>query len=59
VARAIVDNLENGVIPPSSVEDEVMIVITDVHPKALNRHALYHTVYAAMDAAVRQAFEGG
>jgi len=59
VARAIVDNLQCGVIPPSAVEDEVMIVIADVHPKALNRHALYQAVYAAMDAAVRQAFAGG
>ena len=59
VARAIVDNLQTDVIPSSAVEDEVMIVIADVHPKALNRHALYQAVYAAMDAAVRQAFAGG
>ncbi len=59
VARAIVDNLESGDIPASAVEDEVMIVIADVHPKALDRHALYHNVYAAMDAAVKQAFTGG
>jgi 4-hydroxy-tetrahydrodipicolinate synthase len=59
VARAIVDNLECNVIPASAVEDEVMIVVTDVHPKALNRHALYHNVHAAMDAAVKQAFTGG
>jgi 4-hydroxy-tetrahydrodipicolinate synthase len=59
VARAIVDNLQGGVIPLSAGEEEVMIVIADVHPKALNRHALYQAVYAAMDAAVRQAFAGG
>ncbi len=59
VARAIVDNLESGVIPPSAVEDEVMIVIADVHPKALDRHALHHNVHAAMDAAVKQAFLKG
>jgi len=58
VARAIVDNLEGGVIPASTVEDEVMIVIADIHPKALDRHALYHNVYAAMDTAVKQAFAG-
>jgi 4-hydroxy-tetrahydrodipicolinate synthase len=56
VARAIVDNLECGVIPASAVEDEVMVVIADVHPKALDRHGLYHNVYAAMDAAVKHAF---
>jgi len=59
VARAIVDNLERQVIPASAVEDEVMIVVADVHPKALDRHALYHSVYRAMDAAVKQAFAGG
>jgi 4-hydroxy-tetrahydrodipicolinate synthase len=59
VARAIVDNLQTGAIPVSAVEDEVMIVIADIHPKALDRHALYHNVYAAMDAAVKQAFTGG
>ena len=58
VARAIVDNLEGNVIPASAVEDEVMIVIADIHPKALDRHALYHNVYAAMDTAVKQAFAG-
>jgi 4-hydroxy-tetrahydrodipicolinate synthase len=58
VARAIVDNLETGVIPPAAVEDEVMIVLADVHPKALDRHALFHNVHAAMDAAVKQAFSG-
>lgn len=56
VACAIVDNLECGVIPASAVEDEVMVVIADVHPKALDRHLLYHNVYAAMDAAVKHAF---
>jgi len=59
VARAIVDNLESGVVPHSAVEDEVMIVVADIHPKALNRHALYHAVYVAMDLAVKQAFAGG
>jgi 4-hydroxy-tetrahydrodipicolinate synthase len=59
VARTIVDNLERGLIPASAVEDEVMIVIADVHPKALDRHALYHNVCAAMDAALKHAFTGG
>jgi len=59
VARAIVDNLESGTIPASAVEDDVMIAIADVHPKALDRHALYHNVYAAMDAALKQVFTGG
>ncbi|MFZ5918854.1 MAG: 4-hydroxy-tetrahydrodipicolinate synthase [Chloroflexota bacterium] len=59
VARAIVDNLESGAIPHSAVEDEVMIVIADVHPRALDRQALYRAVYQAMNNAITQAFSGG
>jgi formaldehyde-activating enzyme len=59
VAKAIVDNLENDVIPVSAMDDEVMVVLATVDPKALDRHALYHNVCRAMDAAIREAFEGG
>ncbi len=57
VAKAIVDNLEKGVIPVSAMDDEVMIVLATVDPKALDRHALHHNVYKAMDAAIGGAFE--
>ncbi len=56
VARAIVDNLESGLIPQSAVDEEVMIVQASVHPKALDRHALYKSVYQAMNEALKQAF---
>ena len=56
VAKAIVDNLEKGVIPMSAMDDEVMVVLATVDPMALDRHMLYHNVYKAMDAAVRRAF---
>ena len=56
VAKAIVDNLEAGVIPTSAMDDEVMIVKATVHPKALDRHALYRNVYRAMDEAIKGAF---
>ena len=56
VAKAIVDNLEAGVIPREAMEQEVMIVKATVHPKALDRHALYHNVYRAMDKAIKGAF---
>jgi len=56
VAKAIVDNLEAGIIPTSAMDDEVMIVKATVHPKALDRHALYHNVYRAMDEAIKGAF---
>ncbi len=58
VAKAIVDNLEAGVIPREAMEQEVMIVKAAVHPKALDRHALYRNVYQAMDQAIKGAFGG-
>jgi 4-hydroxy-tetrahydrodipicolinate synthase len=56
VAKAIVDALERGVIPKTSMDAEVMIVLATVNPKALDRHALYQSVCAAMDEAIGQAF---
>ena len=56
LARAIVDALEVGSIPPTAVDDEVMIALATVHPRALDRHALYQSVYAAATQALAQAF---
>jgi len=59
VARAIVDALETGLIPRQAMTEEVMVVLATVHPKALDRHALYQNVYQAMQEAVRGAFMRG
>jgi len=59
LARAIVDALEAGTIPEEAADEEVMIVLATVHPKALDRHALYHSVYEAARAAIAQAFSKG
>jgi 4-hydroxy-tetrahydrodipicolinate synthase len=59
LARAIVDALEAGRIPPTAVDDEVMIALATVHPRALDRHALYHSVHAAATQALAQAFASG
>ena len=56
LARAIVDALEEGLIPPTAVDDEVMVALATVHPRALDRHALYQSVYAAATQALTQAF---
>nr|HID15085.1 4-hydroxy-tetrahydrodipicolinate synthase [Anaerolineae bacterium] len=56
LARAIVDALEEGRIPPTAVDDEVMIALATVHPRALDRHALYESVYAAATQALAQTF---
>jgi 4-hydroxy-tetrahydrodipicolinate synthase len=56
LARAIVDGLESGRIPASVQEDEVMIALATVHPKALDRHALYKSVLDAATQAIAKAF---
>ena len=56
LARAIVDALEAGRIPPATVEEDVMVALATVHPRALDRHALYHSVHAAAGRALAQAF---
>jgi bifunctional enzyme Fae/Hps len=58
LARAIVDALEVGRISPAAVDDEVMVALTTVHPRALDRHALYQSIYAAATQALAQAFSG-
>ena len=58
LARAVVDALEAGRIPPPAVDDEVMIALATVHPRALDRHALYQSVHAAAGQALAQAFPG-
>jgi 4-hydroxy-tetrahydrodipicolinate synthase len=56
LARAIVDGLEEGTISSSVYEEEVMIALATVHPKALDRNALYKTVLEASRQAIAQAF---
>jgi 5,6,7,8-tetrahydromethanopterin hydro-lyase len=56
LARAIVDALETGDIPRAAVEDEVMVALATVHPRALDRHALHQSVHAAASQALAQAF---
>lgn len=59
LARAIVDALEAGIIPEETADEDAMIVLATVHPKALDRHALYHSVYEAARTAIAQAFAAG
>ena len=41
-----------------AVDDEVMIALATVHPRALDRHSLYQSVYAAAAQALTQVFAG-
>jgi formaldehyde-activating enzyme len=56
LARAIVDELESGLIPVDVQEQEVMVALVTVHPKALDRNALYKSVLQASGKAIAQAF---
>jgi 4-hydroxy-tetrahydrodipicolinate synthase len=56
LARAIVEGLEGGLVSPSAQEDEVMVALATVHPKALDRKALYKSVLQAAGKAIAQAF---
>jgi 4-hydroxy-tetrahydrodipicolinate synthase len=56
LARAIVDALEGGTIPVGAQEDEVMVALATVHPKALDRNTLYKSVLQASAEAIAQAF---
>jgi 4-hydroxy-tetrahydrodipicolinate synthase len=56
LGRAIVDALETERIPPQAVDSDVMVALVTVHPRAMNRHALAHSVRAAASEAIEQAF---
>ena len=56
VARAVVDKLVEGVIPERAMEEELLIVQAAVDPSALDRHALYKSVYKATATALDGAF---
>jgi formaldehyde-activating enzyme len=56
LARAIVNALEQGKIPSSAQESEVMVALATVHPKALDRNALYKSVLRASRVAIAQVF---
>ena len=56
IAKAIADKLASGIIPTKATDEEVILVKTTVHPRALDRHALYNNVYQSMQEAIEQAF---
>jgi 4-hydroxy-tetrahydrodipicolinate synthase len=59
LGRAIVDALEMGRIPRLAIDGDVMVALVTIHPRAMNRHALAESVYAAASEAVGQAFAQG
>jgi len=58
VAKAVADNLADGIIPKAAAEDLIIIANVFVHPSAVNRHRVYINNYKAMRHAIRKAMEG-
>jgi len=56
VARAIVDKLDEGVLPRPKMSSDVMFVQAAIHPQALDRRRLHHNAYQATCAAIDSAF---
>ncbi len=57
LARAIVDALELGTISADAQANEVMVALATVHPRALDRNALYKSVLQASAKAIAQALK--
>ena len=57
VAKAIADNIEEGVISKESIRNDLMILKIFVSPNALDRQKLYDNNYQAVDKALKGAFE--
>jgi 4-hydroxy-tetrahydrodipicolinate synthase len=56
VAKAILDNIEQEIIPAEVLDTEVMIAKATIHPRALDRHQLHANVYGVMDKAIKMAY---
>jgi formaldehyde-activating enzyme len=59
IAEAVVESVEEGVIPRDIVDDIVIIANTFVHPKAEDDRRLYENNKRAMKEAIERAMKGG
>jgi 4-hydroxy-tetrahydrodipicolinate synthase len=59
VARAIVDKVEQHIIPPGTMHSHVMFVQATVHPQALDRRILGQNAHQATAIAIDSAFAKG
>jgi 4-hydroxy-tetrahydrodipicolinate synthase len=57
-AKAVMDSVEEGIIPKSAVERLVIVATVFVHPTAVDRKRLLINNYKAMRHAIRRAIEG-
>jgi 4-hydroxy-tetrahydrodipicolinate synthase len=59
LGRAIVEALQAGVIPLAAADRDMIIALATIHPRALDRHSLFHSVHAAAAQAIAEAFTQG
>lgn len=57
-AKAVLDAVEEGIIPKSTVDKLIIVATVFVHPTAVNRKRLLINNYKAMRHAIRRAIEG-
>ncbi|MHA2270720.1 MAG: bifunctional 5,6,7,8-tetrahydromethanopterin hydro-lyase/3-hexulose-6-phosphate synthase [Candidatus Hodarchaeales archaeon] len=55
VSKAVVDALEEGIIPRKKAEDWVIVCSVFVHPSAQSTHRIFHYNYGATRLALRRA----
>lgn len=58
VAKVVVDNIEQGVIPRKAVNEHIIILKVYVPPNALDRQRLYENNYEAVDKSIKEAYSG-
>ncbi|MCS4541834.1 MAG: bifunctional 5,6,7,8-tetrahydromethanopterin hydro-lyase/3-hexulose-6-phosphate synthase [Euryarchaeota archaeon] len=58
IAKAVVDAVEEGIIPKEKVEDILIIVSVFIHPRGKDYQRLYRYNYGATKLALRRAMEG-
>jgi 4-hydroxy-tetrahydrodipicolinate synthase len=57
LAKAVIDNVEKGIIPSSELDNYLILAKVFVQPNALDRKILYKNFYQASSKAIKEAFE--
>ncbi len=55
IAKAVVDCVEEGLIPMDKIDDWVVIISVFIHPKAKDQRKIYNYNYSATKLAIRRA----
>jgi len=58
IGKAVLDAVENNLIPRKAVETYVLITRVTVNPEASDRRILYINAYQATSDAIKQVFGG-